>query len=317
MEILRRSFKEPDRMQVQESAINSVVANQDSHLTAYVRDPRSFRGRFVSADLFKETFAEYAQSNEGRNRYNAAVHNSAAVLSAIQLNQLFKDDSEPWREEVVFLTGIPGAGKTSSVVANNYFPDHIRAIFEGQLSNPESAMPKFEAALNVGLKLNITVVHAKPENALNNTIKRFEDIGRGANIELMANIQGNLPDGLQKLYSVYGESVEFRIIDARDRTKHVKLKGWQHLDILRSEGNYEIIKSRLNSEIERLNKNGAIGRDAYRQAKGLAPITRQLGRLAGRVAGSNEQDEQGRSLPKGSGEKNILISPAKGSEKER
>jgi hypothetical protein len=35
-----------------------------------VEDPRSFRGRYVNLDLLKETFDEYGQSPETRNRYN-------------------------------------------------------------------------------------------------------------------------------------------------------------------------------------------------------------------------------------------------------
>ena len=109
----------------------------------YVADPRSFGGRYIAADLFKETFAAYAESRESRNRYNAPVHNSAAVLSAEQFRRVLGQADDPACDTVVLLTGIPGAGKTSSVLAGGGLSPDTKAVFEGQRrarnEHPESA----------------------------------------------------------------------------------------------------------------------------------------------------------------------------------
>ena len=311
MQILRRDFLEPDRREVQEKALRAVETNAHKHIESYIKDDRSYNGRYVASDLFKETFEAYRASNESRNRYNAAVHNSAAVLSTIQFMRLLEDRSEAHRDTVLFLTGIPGAGKTSSVVVQDKLPDNIKAIFEGQLSKPESAISKIQATLDAGLLPAISVVHAMPEDALRNTLKRFNEIGRGASIEVMADIQGNLPDGLEVIHKKFGDNVQLRIYDVRDRSNQVRINGWNNLDILRSEGNHVLIKERLNTEIEFLKAEGRINEHAYRQAVGLPPISREYRPMDRQLAGINESDEQRRKLQEGDSKKVIVSADAK------
>lgn len=139
--IARQQFAEPDRARVQDEAIASAIGRTEWHIQRYRQDPRSFGGRYVAADLFKESFEAFAASKDARNRYNTPVHNAAAVLSAEQLRRLLAEPA-PERDAVVFLTGVPGAGKTSSVLTSNEagFPSHYRAVFEGQLVRPESTI---------------------------------------------------------------------------------------------------------------------------------------------------------------------------------
>ena len=112
--IILREFDEPDRVAVQAEVVRAVLADPERFLQRYLDHPDSHQGRYVSADLFKEMFDQFAESKEARGRYNAPVHNAAAVLSAEQ----FRRGLEKGRAEgtsVWFLTGIPGAGKTSRV----------------------------------------------------------------------------------------------------------------------------------------------------------------------------------------------------------
>ena len=170
---------------VENDVASSVEANPDFYIQQYTQDPRSFGGRYIAADLFKEAFEQYRQSKDARNRYNTPVHNSAAVLSAEQFRRVLTDTNHPERTDVVFLTGIPGAGKTSSVLSGGELPNSYRLIFEGQLSNLDATLQKLHQVLDAGLKPLIMVVHAKPEDALANTIPRFYEEGRGARIKLM------------------------------------------------------------------------------------------------------------------------------------
>lgn len=106
--ITRRSFSQPDRAEVQERVAQQVERDPQRFLALYAADPRSFGGRYVNSDLMKETFAEYRESPEARNRYNAVVHNAAAVLAAEQYRRAIANNSDPSRDTAVFLTGIPG-----------------------------------------------------------------------------------------------------------------------------------------------------------------------------------------------------------------
>lgn len=270
-------YREPDRSTVQEAVVRATQNDPQWFIEEYKRRPESFNGRYVAADLFKETFQEYAASKESRNRYNGPVHNSAAVLSAELFKQNLKDNSEPVRDVVVFLTGTPGAGKTSQVLADGQLDASVRMVFEGQMSNPVTSIEKLQQVIDAGFKPVIHVVHALPENALDNTLKRYSEVGRGAGIGVMASIQGQLPDSLEQIKKQYGDAVQLIVTDVRDRNNPQHWLGWKNIDLLRSEGNHDHIKQRLSAALEQRREAGVIGAGAYRQAAGLAPLDRDLG----------------------------------------
>jgi hypothetical protein len=304
--IRRRGYAEEDRAEVEEHVAQAVEANPGTFLERYRQDERSFEGRYVAADLFKETFDQYRESPEARNRYNGPVHNSAAVLSAEQFRRQLADETHPERDTAIFLTGIPGAGKTSTVLGNGSLPDDCRVLFEGQLSNHATTAEKVQQAIDAGLKPVVVVVHVRPEDALEHTFKRFNEEGRGAGIEVMSSIQGGLPDSLQQIHAKYGNAVELRVYDRRDQSKPpILLEGWDHLPVLRSEGNHEQIRERLNHALERYGAEGSITDACYRQASG-APPAGEYRRLV--EAGPQEHGThvQGRDVPAGNRQKDFL-----------
>ena len=307
--IQRRTFEQADRQAVQDAVIEAVERDPEPFLRAYVADERSYGGRYISADLFKEQFAQFAQSKETRNRYNTPVHNAAAVLAAEQFRRKVADHSEPQRDKVIFLTGIPGAGKTSSVLQGRRFPDDYRVIFEGQLSRPASSIPKIQQALDAGLKPRIIAVHVLPENALQNTLQRFHEHGRGASINVMAEIQGNLPDGLLEIHERFGEQVALSVADYRNRALPRVFEGWENLNTLRSEGNHEYIKQRLETALEQ--QRVRISEPAWRQARGLAPDDHVHGaNVDAGHAGELQTHEQRRGIPQGSSQAPVLTAAA-------
>jgi hypothetical protein len=280
MEIIRRvGFAEEDRTAVENSVAKAVETNPNLFIEKYIQDPRSFNGRYIAADLFKETFEQFSESKAARNRYNNPVHNSAAVLSAEQFRRTISDQSYPERDTVIFLTGIPGAGKTSSILHGGEIPQNCKAIFEGQLSNFETTKQKIQQTLDAKLKPLIVAVHTKPENALKNTFKRFKEEGRGASINVMSAIQAGLPDSLRQVHKQFGDIVNFKVYDYRNRSNPITLKGWNHLNIIESEGNYDQIKQRLLEAAAQERIAGTISDDCYRQAISAAPLDyRRMGR---------------------------------------
>lgn len=268
--IVRRDFKDQERSVMQENIARAVEADPEKFMERFKKLPQSLEGRFISADTFKETFEQYRESNATRNALNAPAHNAAAVLASEQFRRVLAEPTEPGRDRVVLLTGIPGAGKTSSVLENGILPRHTHAVYEGQLANPEVALAKVKQVLDAGLTPVIMVAHTTPEQALENTLKRFSEIGRGASIGVMATIQGGLPAGLSAVRELYGDAVELRVMDRRNFTNQKALSGWDNLPILESEGNHERIKQRLTQHLEQ--QRGHLSESAYRQAAGLAPI---------------------------------------------
>lgn len=275
-QVRRGDYAHPDRQAVQERAIQA-VENDSPRLMAHYRAlPEAHGGRYVGADLAKELFDDYNQSREARNRYNAPVHNSAAVLAAQLFNEAVLDHSDAQRTRAVFLTGSPGAGKTTSVMAQGELDRNIAVVYEGQMFRAEQSFPKIDAALAQGLKPEIIAVHPRPETALANTFTRFDDVGRGASTTVMSQIQGELANGLREIHSRYGDRVALRIIDARDQDNRVELKGWHQLQVLESEGSKDAIKQRLDDHLERHRAAGTVTDACYRQAASLAPTRESL-----------------------------------------
>jgi hypothetical protein len=152
-------------------------------------------------------------------------------------------------------------------------PKDFKMVFEGKLDDPKTSIPKIQAVIDAGLQPVITAVHRQPEKALENTFRRFYEEGRGASIETMASIQGKTPDGLESIYKHFGNAVQLTIHDYRNPANPTLIKGWDNLNILRSEGNYETIKQKLSHAVESAVKNGKINEDCYLQAIGKAPKT--------------------------------------------
>ena len=247
-------------------AIRSAETRPEQHIDLYRSLPAAFRGRYIAADLFKETFPAYAATRESRARFNQAVHNASAVLSAGLFGRVLGEHDD--RTKAVFLTGIPGAGKTTSVLIQGGVPRDVRLVFEGQMWRPETTMSKLRLAIDAGLEPVIVVVHPRPEYALRNTFRRIDTVGRGASIDTMADIQGGLPAGLAAVREQFADQVQLIIHDARFPKNHRVLSGWDNLPVLRSEGPREQIHSRLVAEFGRAEREGVIGPEHKRQALG-------------------------------------------------
>ncbi|MDL2269009.1 hypothetical protein LJC71_01765 [Desulfosarcina sp. OttesenSCG-928-A07] len=306
--IKRRQFSSPDQQRVQDEVISAVETDPQKFIDRYKALPQSFGGRYVNSDLFKETFDQYSESKESRNRYNIPVHNAAAVMASEQFRRVLQLPPEVCRNTVILLTGIPGAGKTSSVMGKNQFPPHIHAVFEGQLATPETTSAKVQQVLDAGLKPAIVVIHPMPEKALDNTIERFDEQGRGAGIYTLAKIMGELPIGLSEVRDKFGDQVQLEIMDRRaDFSNPVLLKGWQQLSVLQSEGNYEQIRSRLERHLE--TRRDSISIEAWRQAAGGQPLGRDQSR---RVVDRERTENLTRSGVAGQNQEAAVLSDREG-----
>lgn len=131
--IQRKDFAQPDRAEVQDQVIRAVEANPEPFLAAYEVAPYNFGGRYVSADAFKDTFPQFGRSPEARNRYNAPVHNAAAVLASEQFRRALRDDSDRTETRRSFSPGY--------LVPENLGRDRLRISCERTRSLRRPAQP--------------------------------------------------------------------------------------------------------------------------------------------------------------------------------
>lgn len=80
---------------MQERVAHAVETGGNSLLDQYARLEQSLGGRYISADLFKETFDPYNRSR---------VHNAAAVLASEQRRRVLAQPAEPGRESQVIMS---------------------------------------------------------------------------------------------------------------------------------------------------------------------------------------------------------------------
>lgn len=309
-EIKRRGFADPELVAVESAAIELATRRTDDVLVAYAQRADTFGGRYVAADTMKELMPRFAASAQSRSRFNGAVHNAAAVLSAEQYRRLIEAGPRDGRDKVYFVTGIPGAGKSSSIAFYGREPD-VAVVFEGQMSRPGPSIEKMNHALTAGFSVTVVAVHVPPETALDRTNARFMDPhnGRGASIAVMSEIQGELPAGLQQVRDRFGERVFLVVV--KNTTEQQRFhSGWGALDILKQEGNREHIKHRLFEALERGYQQGRFSDGFYRQAAGRFP---EVGREGQEVSGNRGIDRGGiqthgarSGLSSGDPEKNAL-----------
>lgn len=267
-------FDDPDRKRVQDTAIKAAKASAPQLIQSYREDPRSFEGRFVDADLFKEQFAEYAASRDARARYNNPVHNTAAALASLLFDENLKAPRVAERSTVYFLAGPPGAGKTTLVMATGALPRDAHMVYEGPMANYDLARSKVDAVLAVGLTPRVFALNVRPEVALDQSLRRYAEQGRGATIASIATAQARLPDTLARLAVQYGNAIQFDIIDLRDADHPSHLRGPQNIPVLKLEGNNEHIHERLDTRLAQLRRDGRATDDAWRQAAGERPRQR-------------------------------------------
>jgi hypothetical protein len=291
-QIIKLNLTDPAKIEAETAAIELATQHTDKVLADYAARPDTFGGRYVCADSFKEFMPGYARSRESRNALNGAIHNASAVLSSEQFRRIVDRGPKLGRDVVVFVTGIPGAGKSSTIAAA--VAGSAAVVFEGQMSRPEPAMKKIERALQKGFKVEIVVVHVAPEVALERTNNRYLDPknGRGASITVMSEIQGNLPAGLRQIQERYARDVGLTIIDnnPRRQTTH---EGWGAVPVIEKEGHREHIQERLAAALEAGYRDGRYSDGFYAQATGRLP-TQGLAAGAGRENGRGQQEDGNR-----------------------
>ena len=248
--------------EIQNLAVEFAKSSTEFLLESYNDHPDTMGGRYICSDTFKELFPCF-EAKENRALVNDAIHNSSAVLAATQFEEVLKRD-EPNKTKAIFITGIPGAGKTTSV-KNFMTDDKVKLIFEGQLANPAPTIPKIEQCLQKNLDVTIAAVHIEPEKALDNTFKRFNEYGRGGSIEVMSSIQGNLPDGLKKLKEHFGDKINIIAID-RNSDKNKILTDEKEIYKLISIGSKEEIFKRLKVKLDQDFQKGRIDKACFAQA---------------------------------------------------
>lgn len=167
---------------------------------------------YISADRARHLFPEYASSKEGAAANTESTNKAASAIASAAFDRVVRSGSLKGKA-VVFVAGMPGAGKSS---AENAFKNHageVGMFYEGNLSDNRLLERRVKAVLDSGATPTVVYVYAPRKTALERMISRAGDIGRYVPIEYGARVAADTPRSIDNLYERYGDRVQYAAID--------------------------------------------------------------------------------------------------------
>lgn len=308
------TFNDPELTKVQAETISRVTQDTQGLIEDYKAMNNTFNGRYVSSDMFKEVFKDYNQSPQHRSKFDEAVKGASEQLASELFKQTMQKEAVEGKDTIVLLTGATGSGKTSTILNDGKLEANVALIYENELDDDYKkldTMSKVEQALSAGYKVDIVAVHPKPEQALENTWKRFNNPndGRGALIDSIAKSQANTYDSLKAINDRFGDKINLTVIDKTGGNADLnKQIGWDKLNVLKSEGTEKQILEKLEKHLAQEYKKGSINYDTLKQSVGTDERAKQISsRLDRQTDISSNPNERGRELsPVGDSKSNEL-----------
>lgn len=200
--IWKRGFEDPDMIKVEEETRIETSTNTEKCIEKYQNLEQARNGNYISSDLMKLVFDNYANDIEFRRKYNLAVSNSAACLA----NKAFRIAiADPKIKHCIFVAGAYGSGK--SFLIQSLYEKHKEeleecVIYEGSITT-KSIDEKIEVALENGAIPNIIVLNPTLELSMKNIKERAGRIGRDVKKEDCVFVYANIYESLKRLKEKY------------------------------------------------------------------------------------------------------------------
>lgn len=200
--IWKRGFEDADMLKVEEEARIEASSNTKQCINKYKELEQSRNGNYISSDLMKLVFTEYANNIEFRKKYNLAVSNSAACLA----NRAFKIAiSKPNIKHCIFVAGAYGSGKSfliQSLYEKNKEELENCIVYEGSITS-KAIDEKIDTALENGIIPGIIILNPTLELSMRNIKNRAKRIGRDVKKEDCVFVYANIYDALKRLKEKY------------------------------------------------------------------------------------------------------------------
>jgi hypothetical protein len=303
--------------EIEREAFELLARDEGALVNQYI----SQHGKSVNTDDARELFPAY-QTDRSRA---AAVHEPSSELSK-QVYAKLLDESRGSVEEVIFLAGGAGSGKTTAlkkVVLDQGADDVI--TFDGTFANPSLNEQRIKQALDKGYEVSVFYIHVEdPLQALANALNRAERMaaekGSGRTIraahlmEQHAKARRAFVDAAKELKS--DPRVSFQVIDNSGTLDDIKLvgSGDEAVDFIQQRlydtNAVELLKQEGEELVEAWFRAGKISPRTYRGFSGRVPEgegsdSRSIpgeAQEGGRQAGSNAgESAQARNQGSGGG----------------
>lgn len=234
---------------VQEAAITKYVENPQKMVDEYLKQ----NGNVVNTDNARKLFEDvgYVGSN------SAAVHTASKAISDKAFEQLLSR-AKPG-QDIFFMAGGSGAGKSTATRGMKTQMDKAAVVFDGNLSNYDSALKKIKAAEAKGLNVTIPYVFRDPVEAWSGVVGRMLGTGPDAGrVVPLVNFMENTPGSLQVVKKLRGDGYIVRPYkNTRGGVEEMTTKELMDLNVSAN------LQETLIKETEKIAKEGKMTKEQY------------------------------------------------------
>lgn len=266
--------------QIEARLADKVVNDYRGSVDEYSRLPEAEGGKVLNVDTARELSPDYAANRDTRSMLSSAVHEPASHF----IKQLYAERlaEMPPGSKVMFTAGGTGAGKSTaidSIPSIRSLKDESYLVYDTNMNGLESSIKKIEQALEAGAKVEIVHIQRDPIDALvSGALPRAARSGRTVPLSAHEATHAGSAKTIAELAQKYADDprVSIRVLDntkGRGEAKEATVefvKGF----------NYNKLRERLVSALEKEYQNGRISEAIYRGTLDAALPARGLVRSA-------------------------------------
>jgi hypothetical protein len=198
----------PEQQKVEEAVSARVQSELESFIQQYSLLLATKGGKYISSDLAKELLTEYVLD---RTRMTRAVHNTTSALAEEIFSRVLSSGNDTIAD-VVFITGPPGAGKTTGFQRIS-IEAQTKLEYECNLSDPARAQSRMGKALEKDCNITIFLCFADPKTCVRRVVRRACRQGRVVDIQYIAESFVQLRKTLVQLEEHYKDRLQLRLFD--------------------------------------------------------------------------------------------------------
>lgn len=219
-EPVNKTLTRPEEIAAEKNFYQEINSRGDDLINDYIRDNRKDSGAIViDTDLAREYSKDYAASQESRAGLANAVHEPASEISKRAYEAALT--LPPTNNEVVFLAGGGGSGKSSALKIST-LENKADIIYDGTLSNFKSSKQKIDQALESGRNVTILYSHSGVGPGAQRAMKRALRIGRAVPVDSLAKAHYESPRTFLQLSEAFRGDPRVRLVAQDTSTREIK-----------------------------------------------------------------------------------------------